>query len=152
MIVEIGHFALILALVLSLVQSVVPVWGAMTRDTRLMAVAPPVAGVMFLFVGIAFAALTHAYMTSDFSVLNVIENSHSAKPLLYKLTGVWGNHEGSVLLWVLILVLFGALVAAFGRNIPAELRAATLGVQGWVTAAFLIFIGRREKCSSWHPR
>ena len=140
MIVEIGHFALILALVLSLVQSVVPVWGAMTRDTRLMSVAPPVAGVMFLFVGIAFAALTHAYMTSDFSVLNVIENSHSAKPLLYKLTGVWGNHEGSVLLWVLILVLFGALVAAFGRNIPAELRAATLGVQGWVTAAFLIFI------------
>lgn len=140
MIVEIGHFALILAFVLSMVQSVVPVWGAMTRDTRLMSVAQPVAVMMFLLVGISFVALTHAYLTSDFSVLNVIENSHSAKPLLFKLTGVWGNHEGSVLLWVLILVLFGALVAAFGSNIPAELRSATLGVQGWVTAAFLLFV------------
>ena len=140
MIIEIGHFALILAFVLSALQSVVPVWGAVTGDRRLMAVAPPVAGMMFLLVGIAFAALTQAYMVSDFSVVNVVENSHSAKPDLYKITGVWGNHEGSLLLWVLILVLFGALVAAFGRNIPMELKAATLGVQGWVTAAFLLFM------------
>jgi cytochrome c-type biogenesis protein CcmF len=131
MIVEIGHFALILAFVLSMVQSVVPVWGAMTRDTRLMSVAQPVAVMMFLLVGISFVALTHAYLTSDFSVLNVIENSHSAKPLLFKLTGVWGNHEGSVLLWVLILVLFGALVAAFGSNIPAELRSLTRSCRTW---------------------
>ncbi|GGE94642.1 heme lyase CcmF/NrfE family subunit [Stappia taiwanensis] len=140
MIVEIGHYALILALILSLVQSVLPVWGAVTGNDRMMAVAPPVSGMMFLFVGISFAALTMAYATSDFSVLNVVENSHSAKPFLYKLTGVWGNHEGSMLLWVLILVLFGALVAAFGRNIPAELRAATLGVQGMVSFAFLLFL------------
>jgi cytochrome c-type biogenesis protein CcmF len=140
MITELGHFALILAFVLALVQCVVPVWGAVSGDRRLMAVAPPVAGMQFLLVGIAFAALSHAYVTSDFSVLNVIENSHSAKPDLYKITGVWGNHEGSLLLWVLILTLFGALVAAFGRNIPADLRAATLGVQGWVTAAFLLFM------------
>lgn len=140
MIIELGHFALILAFVLALVQCVVPVWGAVSGDRRLMAVAPPVAGMQFLLVGIAFAALSHAYVTSDFSVLNVVENSHSAKPDLYKITGVWGNHEGSLLLWVLILVLFGALVAAFGRNIPADLRAATLGVQGWVTAAFLLFM------------
>ncbi|SOB96928.1 heme lyase CcmF/NrfE family subunit [Stappia indica] len=140
MIIEIGHFALILAFVLSVLQSVVPVWGAVKGDRRLMAVAPPVAGMQFLLVGIAFAALMQAYMVSDFSVLNVVENSHSAKPILYKITGVWGNHEGSLLLWVLILVLFGALVAAFGRNIPMELKAATLGVQGWVTAAFLLFM------------
>ncbi|WP_067221974.1 heme lyase CcmF/NrfE family subunit [Stappia indica] len=140
MIIEIGHFALILAFVLSVLQSVVPVWGAVKGDRRLMAVAPPVAGMQFLLVGIAFAALMQAYMVSDFSVLNVVENSHSAKPTLYKITGVWGNHEGSLLLWVLILVLFGALVAAFGRNIPMELKAATLGVQGWVTAAFLLFM------------
>lgn len=140
MIIELGHFALILAFVLALVQCVVPVWGAVSGDRRLMAVAPPVAGMQFLLVGIAFAALSHAYVTSDFSVLNVVENSHSAKPDLYKITGVWGNHEGSLLLWVLILALFGALVAAFGRNIPADLRAATLGVQGWVTAAFLLFM------------
>ncbi|MCA1297537.1 heme lyase CcmF/NrfE family subunit [Stappia indica] len=140
MIVEIGHYALILALILSLVQSVLPVWGAVTGNDRMMAVAPPVSGMMFLFVGISFAALTMAYATSDFSVLNVVENSHSAKPFLYKLTGVWGNHEGSMLLWVLILVLFGALVAAFGRNIPTELRAATLGVQGMVSFAFLLFL------------
>jgi len=140
MIVEIGHFALVLAFVLSLVQSVVPVWGALRHDQRMMAVAPPVAGMMFLLVGISFAALTMAYIASDFSVLNVYQNSHSAKPMLFKITGVWGNHEGSLLLWVLILVLFAALVAAFGRNIPPELRATTLGVQGWVTAAFLLFM------------
>ncbi|WP_349360096.1 heme lyase CcmF/NrfE family subunit [Stappia sp.] len=140
MIVEIGHFALVLAFVLSLVQSVVPVWGALRHDQRMMAVAPPVAGMMFLLVGISFVALTMAYIASDFSVLNVYQNSHSAKPMLFKITGVWGNHEGSLLLWVLILVLFAALVAAFGRNIPPELRATTLGVQGWVTAAFLLFM------------
>jgi cytochrome c-type biogenesis protein CcmF len=139
MIVEIGHFALILAFVLSLVQSVVPIWGALRHDQRMMAVAPPVSAMMFLLVGVSFVALMMAYVTSDFSVLNVVQNSHSAKPDLFKITGVWGNHEGSLLLWVLILVLFGALVAAFGRNIPPELRATTLGVQGWVTAAFLLF-------------
>ena len=82
MIIEIGHFALILAFVLSVLQSVVPVWGAVKGDRRLMAVAPPVAGMQFLLVGIAFAALMQAYMVSDFSVLNVVENSHSAKPMI----------------------------------------------------------------------
>ncbi len=140
MIVEIGHYALVLALVLSLVQSIVPVYGAVKNESRLMAVAGPISGMMFLLVGLSFAALTSAYLTSDFSVVNVFENSHSAKPLIFKISGVWGNHEGSMLLWVLILVFFGALVAAFGTNIPDVLRAATLGVQGWITAAFLLFI------------
>ncbi|SHL65672.1 heme lyase CcmF/NrfE family subunit [Roseibium suaedae] len=140
MIVELGHFALVLALVLSLVQSVLPVTGALKGDNRLMAVAPPVSVMLFLLVGLSFAALTMAYVTSDFSVVNVWENSHSTKPLIYKISGVWGNHEGSVLLWVLILVFFGALVGAFGSNIPAPLRSATLSVQAWITAGFLLFI------------
>ncbi len=78
--------------------------------------------------------------SSDFSLLNVVENSHSAKPLVYKISGVWGNHEGSMLLWVLILAIFGAAVAIFSRNMPDELRANVLGVQSWIGAAFLLFI------------
>ncbi len=140
MIVELGHYALVLAFALSLVQSIVPVVGALRGDSRLMATAPSVSVMLFLLVLVSFAALTAAYVTSDFSVVNVWENSHSAKPMIYKITGVWGNHEGSVLLWVLILVFFGGLVGYFGRNIPAPLRAVTLSVQAWVTAGFLLFI------------
>ncbi|MBO6757697.1 MAG: heme lyase CcmF/NrfE family subunit [Roseibium sp.] len=140
MIVELGHYALVLAFALTLIQSVVPVWGAVRENERLMAVAPPVSIAMFFLVLLSFTALTIAYLNSDFSVQNVWENSHSAKPLVYKITGVWGNHEGSLLLWALILVFFGALVGYFGTNLPAPLRAATLGVQGWVTAGFLLFM------------
>ncbi|HYD29912.1 MAG TPA: heme lyase CcmF/NrfE family subunit, partial [Azospirillaceae bacterium] len=84
--------------------------------------------------------LTHAHVVSDFSVLNVVENSHSTKPMLYKVSGVWGNHEGSMLLWVLILALFGALVAQFGRNLPPTLKSRVLGVQGLISVGFLLFI------------
>ena len=140
MIVETGHYALVLALALALVQSVVPVWGSRTRDAALMAVAPPVAVMQFLLIATAYAALTYAHVVSDFSLVNVVENSHSLMPLVYKITGVWGNHEGSMLLWVLILTLFGALVAVFSRGMPADLRANVLAVQGWIAAAFLLFI------------
>ena len=140
MIAELGHFALVLALVLALFQSAVPFWGAHRDDARLIAVAPAAAVMQFLLVGLAFAALIHAYVVSDFSLLNVVENSHSAKPLLYKVTGVWGNHEGSMLLWVLILSLFGGLVAAFGGNLPDRLKALVLSVQAWIGAAFLLFV------------
>ena len=140
MIAELGHFALVLALGLALIQSTVPFVGALRGDPRLTAVAAPAALTQFLLVGLAFAALVHAYVVSDFSLANVVENSHSAKPLLYKVTGVWGNHEGSMLLWVLILALFGALVAAFGANLPDRLKALVLAVQGWIAAAFLLFI------------
>jgi cytochrome c-type biogenesis protein CcmF len=91
-------------------------------------------------VALSFVALTNAYLVSDFSVLNVADNSHSAKPLIYKIAGVWGNHEGSMLLWVLILALFGALVALFGTHLPASLRARVLAVQGSVGFAFLLFL------------
>ncbi|WP_373235631.1 heme lyase CcmF/NrfE family subunit [Cohaesibacter celericrescens] len=140
MIIELGHYMLVLAFALALVQSVVPLWGARVNDSRMMAVASPIAVTQFLFVGLAFAALTHAYVTSDFSVQNVYENSHSSMPLLFKYTSVWGNHEGSMLLWVFILVIFGAMVGVFGRNLPPKLKANTLAVQGWITAAFLLFV------------
>jgi cytochrome c-type biogenesis protein CcmF len=138
--VEAGHFALALALGLSLIQFAVPLWGTRTNDPVLMGVAPPVALAVFACVSLAFMALTLAYATSDFSVLNVVENSHSTKPFIYKLTGVWGNHEGSMLLWILILALFGAVVALAKNSVPPRLRANTLAVQGAITIAFLAFI------------
>ena len=140
MIIEIGHFALILALVIALAQTGVPAWGAWRRDSRLMDMAPPAAQAQLLLVLVAFLALMNAYVTSDFSLENVARNSHSAKPLLYKISGVWGNHEGSMVLWVLILALFGALVAIFGGNLPARLKALVLSVQGSISVAFLAFI------------
>ena len=138
--VETGHFALVLAFALALVQSVVPLVGARTGNDRMMAVGGPVSVTGFALVALAFAVLTVSYARSDFSVANVWENSHSLKPFLYKITGTWGNHEGSMLLWVLILTFFGALVAVFGGNLPASLRATVLSVQGWIGAAFLLFI------------
>ena len=139
-IAEIGHFALILALGVALYQFVVPLWGAQRGDVAAMRAGISAALLHLVLVGISFAALTYAYVVSDFSVLNVAENSHSAKPLLYKISGVWGNHEGSMLLWVLILALYGAAVALFGQNLPLGLRARVLAIQGSVGLAFLLFI------------
>jgi cytochrome c-type biogenesis protein CcmF len=140
MIAEAGHYALVLALALALIQSTVPVVGAYVRDAGLMNVARSAALAQLLFVLISFGALTTLYVMSDFSVVNVFENSHSLKPMLYKITGVWGNHEGSMLLWVSILALFGGLVAAFGNNLPLSLRAHVLAVQAWIATAFYLFI------------
>ena len=140
MIAELGHYALVLALGLALFQACVPILGARRNDASLMAVAEPTAIAQFGFVAFAFAALTICYVRSDFSVVNVFENSHSAKPLIYKITGVWGNHEGSMLLWVLILTTFGALVALFGGNLPARLKANVLAVQASIAVAFILFI------------
>ncbi|AZO55602.1 MULTISPECIES: heme lyase CcmF/NrfE family subunit [unclassified Mesorhizobium] len=138
--VETGHFALVLAFALSLVQTMVPLFGARLNNQRLMAVGGPVAVTGFALTALSFAALASAYASSDFSLANVWENSHSLQPLIYKITGTWGNHEGSMLLWVLILTFFGALVAAFGSNLPATLRANVLAVQGAIGAAFFLFI------------
>ncbi len=140
MINEIGHFALILAFAVSIAQSVIPMWGAHKGYAEPMRFAEPAAITAFLLVGLSFAALTHGFLNSDFSLRVVAANSHSLKPLLYKISGVWGNHEGSMLLWVLILTLFGGLVAALGKAIPPELKARTLAVQGMVGVAFLAFI------------
>ena len=140
MISELGHYALVLALALGLMQAIAPVIGAATRDAALMRLANSTALAQFLFVALSFVALTTCYVTSDFSVQNVFENSHSMMPLIYKMSSVWGNHEGSMLLWVLILALFGALVALFGANLPATLKAHVLAVQSWIACAFYLFI------------
>jgi cytochrome c-type biogenesis protein CcmF len=140
MIAELGQYALVLALFLALIQAVVPVYGARRNDPVLMGLAGPTAVGQFGFVAFAFAALVICYVQSDFSVATVFENSHSAMPLVYKITSAWGNHEGSMLLWVLILAIFGALVAVFGSNLPARLKANVLGVQSWIAVAFDLFI------------
>ncbi|OAN50009.1 heme lyase CcmF/NrfE family subunit [Magnetospirillum moscoviense] len=140
MIAEIGHFALILALAVALIQAVIPLVGASRGNATWMGLAGPASVAQMLLVGIAFAALTHAYMTSDFSVLNVAQNSHTDKPMLYKVTGVWGNHEGSLLLWITILALFGLAVTLFGANLPPGLKARALAVQAMITVGFLLFI------------
>jgi cytochrome c-type biogenesis protein CcmF len=140
MIVELGHFALILALMVALVQSTLPLWGAQRGDARLMALAGPAAGLQLVLIAGSFAALTWAFVMSDFSLAVVVSNSHTAKPMLYKVSGVWGNHEGSLLLWVLILAIYGAAVAAFGGNLPVRLKARVLAVQGMIGVAFLLFL------------
>ncbi|MGA2794177.1 MAG: heme lyase NrfEFG subunit NrfE, partial [Roseiarcus sp.] len=140
MIVEIGHYALTLALALALVQAVAPLWGAWRGDERLASIAQSTALGQFAAIALSFGALGYAHLASDFSVLNVAENSHTAVPAIYKISGIWGNHEGSMLLWVLILAFFGALVAGLGRGLPPMLRANVLAVQGLIASAFLAFI------------
>ncbi|MEQ8968575.1 MAG: heme lyase CcmF/NrfE family subunit [Azospirillaceae bacterium] len=140
MIPELGHFALILALLVAAFQSSVPMIGAARGDAGWMASAKPAAYLQLALIAFAFMALTRSYLLSDFTVLNVVQNSHSAKPWIYKVSGVWGNHEGSMVLWVLMLALFGALVAGFGRQLPATLKARVLSVQGMIGLGFLAFI------------
>lgn len=140
MIIELGHYALVLALATSLIISVLPVIGARRGDAAMMAVGTTGTYALFLLVAFSFAVLTYGYVVSDFSVQNVYQNSHSLKPMIYKISGVWGNHEGSMLLWVLILAFFSAMVAFFGTNLPDRLRANVLAVQAWITTAFTLFI------------
>ncbi len=140
MIVEFGHFALVLSVLVAAFQTLVPAYGAYRNDARLMEFGGAAAVSQLFLILISFVALTHAYVVSDFSVANVFANSHSTKPLIYRISGVWGNHEGSMLLWVLIVALFGAAVALFGSNLPATLRANVIAVQGAIGLAFTLFI------------
>jgi cytochrome c-type biogenesis protein CcmF len=140
MIAEIGHFALVLALGFALFQVVVPLVGAQRGDHAMMNSARPAALLQLGFIAIAFAALTQAFVTSDFSVALVWQHSYSTQPLIYKISAVWGNHEGSMVLWVMILAIFGAAVALFGGSLPPALRARVLSVQAMIGVAFLLFI------------
>jgi cytochrome c-type biogenesis protein CcmF len=139
MIPELGHFALALAVALGLAQAILPLWGAYRRDARLMEAAPALAIGQFVAMAISFAALAWSAVVSDFSVLNVAENSNSMEPLIYKITGSWGNHEGSILFWCLILSICGAAVAGFGANLPSSLRARVIGVLGAAGVGFQLF-------------
>jgi len=140
MISEIGHLSLILALCVAVAQAVLPLAGAARRDAAWMAAGSTAALLQFVLVATAFAALMHAFVTSDFSLRVVASNSNSLQPMLYKITGAWGNHEGSMLLWVFILSLFGAMIAAFGGNLPPALKARVLAVQAMIAVGFLLFI------------
>ena len=136
---EFGHFALISAFGLSLIQSFVPLIGTARHNMQLMLVGPAAAISAAVACVIAFGALVTSFIRSDFSVALVANHSHSAKPLIYKISGTWGNHEGSLLLWILILVIYGAVLAISGRTMPALLKARILAVQGMITSGFLAF-------------
>jgi cytochrome c-type biogenesis protein CcmF len=136
---EIGQLALCFALALSLVQAGAGLAGARAANARARAVATSAALGLLVFVVLSFGALTFAFVTSDFSVLDVVQNSHTAKPLLYKITGVWGNHEGSMLLWILVLSIYSAAIA-FAKRGGDRLTSAALGTQGLLAAAFILFI------------
>ncbi len=139
MIAELGHFALILALVLSLIQAVVPMLGAARNRLALMMVGRPAAQAQTLFLVLSFACLTMVFIQGDFSVRLVAANSHSDTPMIYRITGVWGNHEGSLLLWAMSLSLWTVAVTIFSRNLPEAFMARVLGVLGWVSAGFISF-------------
>jgi cytochrome c-type biogenesis protein CcmF len=139
MIPELGHFALALAVVIAGAQAVLPLVGAQARDIRLMQTAPALAIGQMISLVTAYGCLAWSAVVDDFSVASVAENSNSLKPMIYKITGTWGNHEGSILLWCLILALCGGAVAAFGRALPSGLRARVIGVLGFTSAGFLLF-------------
>ncbi|MDP1703256.1 MAG: cytochrome c biogenesis protein CcsA, partial [Sulfurimicrobium sp.] len=140
MIPELGHFALILALLIALVQGVLPLVGAARNNQAWMAVARPAARAQFLLVAIAFCALAYSFLTHDFSVVNVTRNSHSRLPEIYRFTATWGSHEGSMLLWTLILGLWTVAVTLFSRHLPDDMVARVIGVMGLVSFGFLLFM------------
>ena len=140
MIPEIGQFALIVALSIAVIQTLVPMAGASLGVQRWIALAKPAALGQLLFVGISYACLTWAFLSHDFSVLYVAKNSNSALPLIYRISGVWGSHEGSLLLWALVLALWTGAVAVFTPNVPSAMRARVLAVLGFVSCGFLLFI------------
>ena len=136
---EIGHLALILAFVLAFVQAGGTLWGAHRGEPRLMALGRAAAGLQVGFVALAFASLAAAYLYMDFSVALVARHSHSTQPAVYRLAATWGSHEGSLLLWVLILSVYGAAAAIFGKNLRPTLVSRMLGVQALIGLAFLGF-------------
>ena len=139
MIPEIGHLALIIAFVLALLQCVLPIWGAQVGNYQLMAVARPTATLQLLFVSIAYCALIFSFINNDFSVLNVAENSNSSLPTIYRICASWGSHEGSILLWALMLAGWSCAVAIFSKHLPQPVLARTLGVMGFISVGTILF-------------
>jgi len=140
MIPELGHFALIIALLLALTQAILPLYGAQRGNLTLMAVARPAAQGQFVFVALAFACLAYSFVTNDFSVENVARNSFSQLPEVYRFTATWGSHEGSLLLWVLILGFWSTAVSVFSRHLPEDMAARVIGVMGLISVGFLAFL------------
>jgi cytochrome c-type biogenesis protein CcmF len=140
MIPELGHFSLVIALSLAVVLGVVPLVGSIKGDTRWMAMARPLAFGQFVFVALAFACLIYSFVVSDFSVKNVAANSNTKLPVYYRVTASWGSHEGSLLLWVLMLAGWTAAVAWFSRSLPRDMVARVLSVLGLIAIGFLLFM------------
>ena len=140
MIPEIGHYALILALCVAVVQGTLPIYGAAVGDSSLMSVAKPAARGQFLLVLLAFCCLGYAFAVKDFSVLYVAATSNSQLPIQYRLAAIWGAHEGSLLLWVFILTIWMVIVSFFSTHLPEAMRARILGVMGLVSMGFLLFM------------
>jgi cytochrome c-type biogenesis protein CcmF len=140
MIPELGLIALILALAASLLLSSLPMWGAYKADAALMGLARPLARVLFVLIGAAFLALMASFIRNDFSVLYVASNSNSALPLPYRIAGVWGGHEGSLLLWVMMLAFWMLCVAQFSQHLPQAVVARILAVMGMISVGFLLFM------------
>lgn len=140
MIPELGHFALIIALLMAVVQTAMPLAGAATRRPLWMAYGHPMAVGQFLFIALAYLCLTTSYVLDDFSVANVANNSNSLLPWYYKLSAVWGNHEGSVLLWSLMLAGWGYAASRFSAGLPRDMVARVQGIMGFISVGFLLFI------------
>ncbi len=140
MIPEIGHFALIMALVIAIVQVIFPIYGSFRNHYAFMAMARPAAQAQFLFVSIAFACLTYSFIIHDYSLVYTVMHSNSQLPLLYRVSAVWGGHEGSMVLWMLMLTGWGLAVSIFSRKLPLEMVARVLGVMGFLSIGFLLFI------------
>ena len=140
MIPELGHFSLIIALFIALTMGVLPILGASRNNPVLMGIARPLAFGQLVFVGLAFAILANLFLNNDFSVLYVAQHSNSQLPLHYRFAAIWGGHEGSLLLWALILSIWTAAVATFSRHLPEEMAARVLGVMGLVSVGFILFM------------
>ena len=137
MIPELGNFALILALLLALIQGTLPIIGAARGIPSWIALARPVVQGQFVFIVIAFFCLAYSFVTSDFSVINVAQNSNSKLPLEYRFAATWGSHEGSLLLWTFMLASWSVAVSVFSRHLPNDMVARVLGVMGLVSVGFL---------------
>jgi len=140
MLAELGNFALVLALMMGILLSIYPMWGAYKNHTQMMAMAKPLAIGMFVFTAFAYGCLTHGFMTDDFSLAYVANTSNSTLPIYYKITAVWGGHEGSFLLWVLIFSIWTVAVALFSQAIPIKMVARVLSILGMVGVGFYLFM------------
>ncbi|MGZ8257292.1 MAG: heme lyase CcmF/NrfE family subunit, partial [Gallionella sp.] len=140
MIPELGHFSLILALLIALTLGTLPMWGAARNNPVLMGIARPLAYAQFLFMAFAFATLAYAFLSNDFSVLYVAQHSNSQLPAHYRFSAIWGGHEGSLLLWAFILSIWTMAVATFSKHLPQEMVARVLAVMGLVAVGFLLFM------------
>ncbi|HEY4972743.1 MAG TPA: cytochrome c biogenesis protein CcsA, partial [Steroidobacteraceae bacterium] len=139
MVVELGHYALILALMLAAAQAFFGIAGPALKRQRWLAVVPSAACGQFVFVALAVGVLVHAFVENDFSVRYVAENSNSALPLFYRVTALWGAHEGSMLLWILVLALWTIALVGNSRHLPTYFAARALGVLGIISFCFLLF-------------